>query len=350
MAPGMTKRPEPMPLYDWAMAFASLWISGGILYDSWHHYHETIETFFEPGHAMLYAGLLAAYVFTGITIAINRRRGFATRDALPRGYEATAIGLGVFLIGGVLDMIKHSLWGFEEAFNALVSPPHLVIGAGMFLVIAGVIGSGFARRPRTLIGQLPMLAATASMMELVHWGMQFIFESEAEKMNAMLPLGGHPHDTLTLVTLQYYKQAIGLMAVIVQSLLIAGFGLFLARRIGVARGGYVLLFTIGNIFIAGEQSTTPAQFFAVLIASVLAGACADAFAITPASPEWRVLAFAFCTPAVYWAAMLALLAATMGGLWWTPDIISGSVIYAGLTGALLTMLGGRTADSDRPRA
>ncbi|MDE2483062.1 MAG: hypothetical protein KGN02_12850 [bacterium] len=348
----MTNRPATLPLYDWAMALASLWISGGILYDAWHHFHETIETFFETGHAVLYAGLLASFVFTGIAVWYNSRRGYTWRDALPRGYETTLAGLGVFLLGGVLDLIKHTLWGFEEGFNALVSPSHLVIGAGMFLIIAGPISAALTRkeRPQTLLAQLPMIAAAASMMELLHWGTQFVFPSAAEQMNAPLALGAFSHDTLTLLALDYYKQGIGLISVVVQSLLLAGFAIYLARRIRIAAGGYTVLLVLGNVFVAGAQSNYAGQFAAVLLASAAAGICADAIAVGPQSSKRRFVLFSFSIPAAYWIVMLGVLAATMGGLWWTPDIISGSVLFAGLSGLFLNAVASRTEDSDPRRA
>lgn len=329
-----------MPWYDWLMALASLWVSGGILIDAYHHFHEDVETFFEPAHGLLYAGLLAAYVFTAIAIAVNRRRGFPFARALPNGYQATVAGLIVFACGGVLDLIKHSLWGFEQGFDALLSPTHLVIGAGMFLIIGGPIAAALARRPQpaTLAGQLPMLLAAASMMELLHWGLQFVFLSEAEMMNAPLPLGAHPHDTLTLLTLQYYKRGIGLAAVVVQSLLMAGFALYLARRIRPAFGALVVLFVVGNAFIAGAHANDLWQFVAVLLASVAAGLCGDLFAVGAGAGPRRWNLFAFVVPALYWSVLLATLAITMHGIWWDPDIIAGSICFAGFSGLFVNAL------------
>ena len=315
------------------MAVASLWCSGGIMVDAYHHFHTTVETFFEPAHGLLYAGLLAAYVFVGIAMVSNHRRGFAWRYALPKGYETTTAGLIVFLAGGVLDMIKHTLWGFEQGFNALLSPTHLLIGAGMFLIIAGPVRSAIERErpPSTLIGQLPMLLALASMMELMHWGTQFIFLSEAERMNAPLDPARFPHDTLTLLALLYYKQGIGLLSVIVQSLLMIGFALYAAQRIRLAGGALTVMFVVGNIFIAGAHSNYFGQFFGVALASLLAGIFGDVI-----GRRWSL--FAFGIPAIYWAVLLSVLAATMGGIWWSPDVISGSVLFAGLTGLFTLML------------
>jgi hypothetical protein len=330
-------------MYDWMMAIASLWLSGGIMIDAWYHFHSTVETFFEPAHALLYAGLLASYIFTVVGMVAGRRQGYPWRSALPAGYEVTAAGLIVCLFGGVSDMVKHSLWGFEQGFNALLSPTHLLIGAGMFLIIAGPIRSAVRRLnpPRTFLAQLPLLLSAASMMELMHWGTQFVFLSEAEAMNAPISPSAVPHFTLTLLTLQYDKQGIGLLAVIVQSLLITGFFLYLSRRLRLARGALAVLLVVGNAFIAAAHSNYLGQFVAVIVASTIAGFSADSFRLDPANqltPRWSVAAFTL--PAAYWAVLLAMLALTMGGIWWTPDVISGSVLFAGLVGLFLNALTG----------
>ncbi|MDE2573623.1 MAG: hypothetical protein KGM44_14000 [bacterium] len=339
----MNERPPHSTLFDWAIAVASLWLGAGIFVDAWYHFHNDVETFFEPAHALLYAGLLAAFVFTGVALAHYHRRGYPWRLALPPGYDITLAGLAICLAGGASDMVKHVLWGFEEGFDALLSPTHLLIGAGMFFIVVGPIRALRLRErvPPTLGAQLPMLIAAASLLELLHWGTQFIFISEAARMNAPLPPYSSPPDVLTLLTLAYYKQGIGLLAVLVQSLLLAGFALYLKRRFDLAPGSLTLFMLLGNVFIAGAHANYAGQFIAVVSASLAGGAAGDAFPLgrgrtTADDPRWY--AFAFAVPAVYWAVYLAVLAAGMGGIWWTPDVIAGSVVFAGLTGAFLNVL------------
>ena len=336
-------RPLSSLSYDWLMTVASLWLSGGIMIDAWYHFHSTVETFFEPAHALLYAGLMAAYVFTVFAAVRGRRQGFPWHSVLPAGYETTVAGLVVCLLGGLSDMVKHSLWGFEQGFDALLSPTHLLIGAGMFLIIAGPIRSTLTRLPppETLAGQLPLVLSAASLMELAHWGTQFIFMSEAERFNAPLSPASVPHWTLTLLTLQYDKQGIGLLAVIVQSILVTGFVLYIARRIRLAFGAVSVLLVVGNAFIAAADSNFAGQFIAVIGASLIGGFTADLFRLDPANQHaarWGIASFV--VPSVYWSAMLALLAATMGGIWWSPDVISGSILFGGLVGLFLNALTG----------
>src|SRR5579875_1159880 len=156
-------RPRDEPLYDWAMAIAAVWLSGGMFVDSWYHLHSTIETFFEPAHGFLYAGLLLAFGATGLLAWINLRRGHRWPHLLPRGYVVTLIGMVVFALGGFLDLVKHQLWGFEESINALLSPTHLLIGIGFILIAGGVICAHYGRAgdKTSLFEQLPMLLCAA---------------------------------------------------------------------------------------------------------------------------------------------------------------------------------------------
>jgi hypothetical protein len=312
------KRPAPSALYDWSMAVASLWASGGILLDAWHHFHSTVETYFEWSHAVLAAGLLAAFVFTGIAVRHFHRQGYPWDRALPDGYDWTLSGLGVFLL----------------------SVTHLMIGAGIVLMIAGPIRSAMLRerQPRTLVEQLPMILSLASLIELIHWGTQFVYLSEAESMNAPLNPGLFPHDTFTLLALLYYKQGIGLLAVIVQSLLMVGPALYIARRVTLAPGALTVLFFTGNLFIALVHSNYPGQFLAVIAASLIAGALGDWLRPNAAATATRWGLAAFVMPASYWTVMLVVLAVTMNGIWWSPDVITGSVVMAGAAGLFVNML------------
>lgn len=342
----MQSRPPQSAWYDWAMTVAALWTSSGIILDAWYHFHSTVETFFEPAHGLLYAGLFAAFAFTGVAMFAGHRRGYAWKNSLPDGYDFTLAGLAIFLGGGILDMIKHSLWGFEQAFNALLSPTHLMIGGGMFLMMAGPIRASLLRRdrPQTLAGQLPLLLCAASLMEMLHWGLQFVFLSEAEHMDAPILWYSTQHWSLTLLTILYAKQAIGLLAVIVQSLLITGFFLYFAHRIRLAFGAATVLFVVGNAFIAVSLANYFGQFISVIVASLVAGLVADAFRLAPGErPTGRWNLASFCIAAAYWAVMLSMVALTMGGIWWSPDVISGSIIFAGFAGVAASALAGQTA-------
>jgi hypothetical protein len=91
---------------------------------------------------------------------------------------------------------------------------------------------------------------------------------------------------------------------------------------------------VGNIFIAAAHSNYIGQFAAVMLASLCAGIFGDIAGRRPTL-------FAFGIPAVYWVVLLGVLALTMGGLWWSADVVSGSVIFAGVAGLAVLAFAGK---------
>src|ERR671937_2288407 len=80
------------------------------------------ETFFTPWHAVLYSGYGAIAAVLAVTLVRNHARGHAWRQALPPGYAVSFVGVVLFAVGGVLDMVWHLLFGIERSVEALLSP------------------------------------------------------------------------------------------------------------------------------------------------------------------------------------------------------------------------------------
>src|ERR1051326_5105140 len=117
------------------LVFAALgtWLLGGIFTDGWAHNHIHVETFFTPWHALLYSGFLAnAAFYVGTTIRTHRREGRAWKEAAPVGYESALLGVLIFGVSGIGDLIWHTVFGIEVSVSAGFSPPHLgiMIGTG----------------------------------------------------------------------------------------------------------------------------------------------------------------------------------------------------------------------------
>src|SRR5262245_15255747 len=124
--------------FDWLIAGLSAWFLGGIYLDGWAHTHvPALETFFTPWHAVLYSGFAAVAFALAVTQARNMRHGAPWRQALPAGYGLSLVGAGIFLIGGMLDLLWHLLFGIERSIEALLSPTHLILATGGILMVSG---------------------------------------------------------------------------------------------------------------------------------------------------------------------------------------------------------------------
>src|ERR1041385_5957069 len=97
-----------VPSFDLRMTLLAAWLLGGIYTDGWAHNHIHVETFFTPWHAILYSGFLANLIFYAVTAVRNRRAG---KPWIPEGYRLAAIGVGIFAVSGVGDLIWHTIFG-----------------------------------------------------------------------------------------------------------------------------------------------------------------------------------------------------------------------------------------------
>jgi hypothetical protein len=104
-----------------------LWLIGGVFADGFAHNNlrDTLEGFFSPWHAILYSGFTATALWIAWLVAGQARAGLRGLNALPIGYEWGALGVIVFGLGGVGDLIWHSVFGIEVGTSALLSPTHL---------------------------------------------------------------------------------------------------------------------------------------------------------------------------------------------------------------------------------
>src|SRR5262252_11193077 len=90
--------------FSWVMVGLSAAVAAGAHVDSWAHGHvaATLETFFTPWHALLYASLAATMAFLVVCAAWTGARPWEWARALPDGYALSLAGCVLFGIGGVL--------------------------------------------------------------------------------------------------------------------------------------------------------------------------------------------------------------------------------------------------------
>lgn len=120
---------------------------GGMLADAWAHTNiiETIESFFTPWHAMIYSGFTATAAWT-FWLALRRRKTAPRwwRDGWPVGYAVGAVGAVGFTLGGLLDMVWHTIFGVEVSLDAAFSPSHLLIAFSALLLVTSPVRSWWA--------------------------------------------------------------------------------------------------------------------------------------------------------------------------------------------------------------
>lgn len=164
--------PAPSARFDWFMGILAALVIAGIFQDGWAHNHGLVDqSFLTPWHAVLYGTMaLNGLVLLGYGL-LNLRRGYSMRNGLPYGYWLSAIGVVLFLVGGLLDMAWHALFGIEEDINALISPTHVLLALAAAFVLSGPIRSVAKRvsadAPARWRDVGPAILAAASMLSLL---------------------------------------------------------------------------------------------------------------------------------------------------------------------------------------
>jgi hypothetical protein len=321
------------------MAIAAFYAVAGIYDDLGWHLRHSVDTFWTPQHAVVYSGLLLLFGIVGIEAIRHYRPGAKIADCVPPGYFLSLVGIALFFVGGLADLIKHTHIGFEPDYDALVNPTHLTFGFGILLAVCGPLRSAlFAPRPRTFAGLMPAIVSTAGILELLHWATNPFFRVDMERsMEVIIPRELTP-DALTLQTLHLYQQGAGFLAVILQSVLLAGAAIYLARNFRLPFGALSVLFVLGNGLIAVTNSLSWGEAGAIYAASVVAGIVGDLFLRDREAllrSRLRFGAFAFFVPAAYHVALLVMTAIFLGGVWWDPSIAAGIILDSGIFGVFL---------------
>jgi hypothetical protein len=118
-----------------AVAVFGTWMITGLFLDGWAHEAEKPETFFSPWHGILYSGFAAAVVW----FAWDGMRARKAGEQQPDFDRLMTVGLVVFIVGAIGDGLWHEIFGIEVDLEALVSPSHLALFFGGFLMVTAPI-------------------------------------------------------------------------------------------------------------------------------------------------------------------------------------------------------------------
>lgn len=321
------KQTPASPAAEWAMAIASLWFLGGLFLDGWAHNHvPELETFFTPWHAVFYTGYFAV-AFTLLTISWQNKGKKKWKDAIPAGYEYAALGTGIFLLGGIGDMIWHEIFGVESDIEALLSPTHLVLATGMIMIFSGGLLSWWKKSDKERSGgyirNLPMILSVTFIYAML------AFMTQYSHFIDLAPAGfDRPRDS-------FYPLALSITGNLLHFAVLMG-TLFMVMRRGRPPFGFVTtLFTLSvlamGLMIEHEILAIGAAFTGV-IADV---SLRQLFPLEKHRAALRL--FAFGVPAVFMCYYFPFIIFAYG-TWWSVHMWTGSVFLAGVAGLLLSFV------------
>ncbi|HEU5423123.1 MAG TPA: hypothetical protein VFU72_06255 [Nitrolancea sp.] len=297
---------------DWAVAGLSVLVTGGFTLDVWAHNHGKVDkSFFTPWHAILYTSV----ALTGLFLAYQAsRRG----RSLPTGYARSLAGVALFIVGGVLDLGWHTLFGVEADIETLLSPTHLLLALAGLLILTGPLRS-LSRRDAEGWRELgpAMIAAT---LVLVVFGIFTQYAHPFTEIAAVEPPG---------------RQALGISSILLQTALLMGMVLLLVQRWALPPGALTLLFAVNGLAMAIIQDQY--HLLPVMVLGGLAGDGLLRWLHPPGPSPARLRMFAAGVPMVLYALYFLDVFLT-GTVTWSTHLWAGSIVLAGVVGLLLSML------------
>ena len=314
--------------FDRLMAILGLLFISGVYLDGWAHSHGLVDkTFFTPWHAVLYSGYAINAFILVATLFINHTRGRSWLVALPDGYELSLLGVPVFLLAGVGDLIWHTLFGFEVGIAPLLSPTHLALAFGATLIVSGPLRATWRYTEKSFTDNwsnlLPAVIALLALLSV------FTFFTEF----------ANPYVHTYEVTSRPYRDsngAKGAADILLQAGIMMGVILFAIRRWRLPFGSLTLLFTVNSAFMSvfnDHYAFIP--FFAAV------GLIADLLYQRLQPTEQRLDAlrgFAFTVPVITYLSYFAAVELIFGPITWTIHLWLGVTVMAGIEGLLLSYL------------
>jgi hypothetical protein len=326
--PQVAARPIGGVRYDWMMALLSALFLGGLYLDGWAHNHGRVDqSFFTPWHAFFYGGFALTALVLGATMALNRRRGISWRQSVPAGYGLALLGVGIFAAGGAGDLVWHTLFGIEEDFEALVSPTHLMLGAGLALIVTGPLraawrragGEGWRALGPALLSLCLLISTLTFFMMFSHPLMSIIAGARH----------GHFNDEV--------GQVAGVISLLVTAALLLGPLFVVLQRWTLPAGALILVWGVNTVAMAIlDWGLDYAVYLlgAMLVAVVVCDWLLQrAQAALPAKGPLRV--FAFVAPALLFGAYFMALLLTEGSRW-SIHLLGGAVVLPGAVGWMLS--------------
>ena len=320
---------------DWIMALTACAIVFGLYIDGWAHSHSQVDdSFFTPWHALLYGAVALAGLVLIISQFRNVSKGFRWSNALPAGYTLSLIGFFAFGAGGVIDMLWHEAFGFEESVEALISPTHLFLALTGSLIMTGPIRALWRRQSD---GGWQNLAPAIFCFICITSVFTFF--------NAYAPIGGDMI-ILTGARPDNHKlyDVVGIIPFVIQSNILLGTALFMARRWRLPFGAITLLFFVNSLLMTWYRVGEAGEFIFALSAA-LVGLLGDYLLSGSRSLETsRLRLAAFLLPFAHsLGAMLVIhiLGNSVwgsGGLWWLIHMWLGVPVMAGAFGYGLSMI------------
>jgi len=327
-------------LLTWGVTLSSVWTVTGLTLDGWAHTHKLPDTFFTPWHGIIYSGVLLAALFLVITFVRRRWQG----KPMPTGYGLSLIGVGLFLIGGMADLLWHTYLGIEANLSAQYSPPRLLLATAGLLITTGPLRAAWrAKRPDrsqlwAAVVSLALLLSTLSFFTSEFhpfdhpWAWMRFEPTEISSRALALPPFGDGG-----LGAQDLAQVIGVSSIALQCAILMALFLFAIRRFGMRLpvGALAAILALNGAAMSvphGDPWVVPLTIAAGIGAELLYRQLRPAI-----DRRCQLRLFAILVP-VQLFSLYFLTLALLGGVWWPIPLWTGAIVVSGVVGRFVSYL------------
>jgi hypothetical protein len=279
---GALDRPRSTQREDLVTVLLATWLIGGIGLDGWAHSNleRQLESFFTPWHAVLYSGFVATALWVLWLVQTRRAEHRTWTQAVPRGYGLGLVGVAVFAVGGVGDLLWHQVFGIETGIAALLSPTHLLLFTGVALLLLAPFRAAWSSPEppsAALLGVVPAFLSITLLTALVAFFFQYssLFAIElafSSSAPVRFSQGQPPQLVGVLDAWANDIQIKQIMAALVTSLILVAPVLLMLRRWRLPLGAATILFlVVATIIVALDGFRAWEQ----LVGAAAAGVAAD---------------------------------------------------------------------------
>jgi hypothetical protein len=249
----------------------------------------------------------------------------------------------VFLLGGVLDMLWHVVFGIEADVEALLSPSHLVLAVGSTLILTGPLRAAWRRVDRAAswpaVLSLGFLLSSLSFWTQYshHFGRPWPAAGNRPTAAVFAALAPDPLFRNAPIQNLYVAHALGVTGILLQAAFISAIVLLALRRWGprLPFGTFAVIFALNALMVAASRDQ-----LTLVPGAVVAGLIGDALvhALAPSVERvGRLRVMVFAIPATYFALYFIGIALTRG-VWWSMPLWSGAIVLSGTVGWLASWL------------
>jgi len=317
--------PQKSVRFDQLVMILVCWFVIGLFIDGWAHNHGLVDkTFFTPWHAFLYSGYAANAVLLLVTLVRNRSRGQRWSEAIPDGYQLSLLCVAMFAIGGVGDLLWHTLFGFEVGIELLLSPTHLLLAFSAILIMSGPLRAAMRRDfPVEIQSWATLLPAILSMTAIFS-----VFTFFTSFVNPFV-------QTWTLQATFDDGKELGAASILLLAGIQMGLVLVALRSFKLPVGALTFVFT-SNVALMGVFKDN----YPLIPVATVAGLAADflLWRLPPsmARPEALRL-FAFSVPVIFYLCYFIPIILSIG-ITWKIHLWLGSCVMAGMVGLGLSYI------------